>query len=222
MTCTPINTGSKPENDQELVITNRGPGTMNQSILTAIVITFVVIFTCIFAVPNVFVLLLKPTTMNANEKMLYTMIFTGMLTILTLVLILDGSKTKNPDSIVAGFVIGLFVFLSAVGISLNKEGLISIGFDLGNFGLVNAMGQMFKKINKNSIYIGISYIVAVVIPISVIAAVGIKNKKKRLKPLRNKSEPFIKKLHDLVIGIGLSYGALFIILVSCMITKLDE
>lgn len=223
MTCTPINTGSKPENDQELVITNRGPGTMNQSILTAIVMTFIVIFTCIFAVPHIFVLLLKPNNIDVQEKMLYTMIFTGMLTILSLVLILEGSKTKDPDSIVAGFVIGLFVFLSAIGISLNKEGLMSIRFDLGSFELFNAMGQMFKKITKNSLYIVLSYIFVVVIPISVIAAVGIKNKnkKKRLKPLRNKSEPFIKKLHNLVIGIGLSYGALFIILVSCMITKLN-
>jgi hypothetical protein len=221
MTCTPINTGSTPENDQELVITNRGQGTMNQSILTAIVVTFIVIFTCIFAVPRIFVLLLMPTSMNANERMLYTMIFTTMLTILSLVLILDGSKTRNPDSIVAGFVIGLFVFLSAIGISLNKNGLMSIGFNLNNFALGDAMDQMLKKIMKNSMYIVISYILFVVIPITVIAAVGIKDSKKRLKPLRNKSEPFIKKLHDLVIGIGLSYGAIFIIFVSCMITKLD-
>lgn len=68
MTCTPINTGSKPENDQELVITNRGPGTMNQSILTAIVMTFIVIFTCIFAVPHIFVLLLKPNNIDVQEK----------------------------------------------------------------------------------------------------------------------------------------------------------
>ena len=215
MTCTPINTGSTTENDQELVVINKDIGSNNPYILSAMVATLVIIFISLFGFPPIFFLLLGSDNLKPDERMLYTILVSFMLILLSLILILTGNKNKQLGNlIVSWFVIGIFVILSIFGIFLHKENLTNINFNLVAFSPFNGLNLMLGKIIDNWNFNLIAFIILVIIIVP-IAEVGIK--KRKFKKLLGEPEIFVRILYEMVLGFGLSYGCIFILLVCCFI-----
>jgi hypothetical protein len=218
MTCTPINTGEKEENDNELVVMNTDGGNnmMSNSMLSSVLSTLIVTFVCLFAVPPVYFILINNNFLNDDERILYSVLIAGLLFILGTALILDGKGRRlDPyNQPMSGFIIILIVVLSYIGIGMEKEKLQDSGILNGK--IVNGINTMMKKIGKMSWFLGF-FNVCMLLFLVIFVEVAVK--KNKLKPLKNKKRDYTKHLGDLIEGVGISYTFLFSIIFACMLTQ---
>jgi hypothetical protein len=221
LTCTPINTGTKKENDQELVMMNNSKDT-GQYILMGLVVTLIVTFVGIFAFPTVYFALMSSDNVNPGERIIYTCIILFMLIILSLTLIFKGITPPGIGSfIISGFTIGMLTVMSILGVIMRKDDLSQV-INFTNLKISDGLNAFMSKISAMGPYLVVALVLLVIV-IVIIAEVGIKGvkkkeKKTRFKPLRNKSPIYIKTLYDIVMGVGLSFGSVFVILIGCFIT----
>lgn len=220
MTCTPMNTGEAGENDNEIIYMNTEKNTtmMSNSMLSSILSTLIITFICLFAVPPVYFMLISNPIVNSNEKILYTSIIMVLLIILSIVLIFNGKKYDPYDEPMAGFVIIMMVVISFMGVNLDKQKILDNNLMFKNFILMDALNPMLKKITSSGKYIMVCFIALLIILFSIVFAAV---KKRKFKQLKKKDTRYINNLSNIILGVGLTYGLVFIALIACFITSAE-
>jgi len=215
--CTPINTGTTPENDNSILYTNTDAGETveSNSIFIGIFVTMVICVVSVFVFPPIYFWIMMSPNMDSNERIIYNAVFIVLLIILAFALILNGKKHKLKKQILAGAIIMFFVILSICGIQTHTEsfkkldmGLSSFIFDTGISRIIQKWTMLWKYISVFTLLL--SMVLALIVHFVV--------KKRKSKELKNKPKSYIDNLSRLILGFGVLYGFIFITLLAFMYT----
>uniref|UniRef100_A0A6C0D745 Uncharacterized protein n=1 Tax=viral metagenome TaxID=1070528 RepID=A0A6C0D745_9ZZZZ len=218
MTCTPINTGEPTEKDNSMVFTNTDYGTNSTSraILLGIVVTIVIIFISIFGVPPVYFSLMNSNNLTPGERNIYNIVFIVSLTVLGLYIGFNGLKNNPVNQPLAGGIILIFVVLSVLGIRLHNEKLILIGCgDLASESMSVGFTAIMKKWNQIYKYVLGSWVLLIIFFIIIVYAFV---RKRKFDTLLGKSDAYIRNLSKILLGVGITYGFIFISLIGFFVT----
>jgi hypothetical protein len=215
--CTPINTGTKPENDNSILYTNTDAGETveSNSIFIGIFVTMVICVVSIFVFPPIYFWIMMTPNMDANERIIYNAAFVILLCILAFALMLNGKKHKVKKQILAGAIIMLFVILSICGVQVHTESFKKLDISLSSFIFDTGISRIIQKWTILWKYISVFTLLLFMVLMLIVHFVV---KKRKSKELKNKPKSYIDNLSRLILGFGVSYGFVFIALFAFMYT----
>lgn len=217
MTCTPINTNTKLENDNSIIqINTENVSSMTSYVLTAgILICLSTSIIGVFISPKVFGLLILNPNLSNNERMLYMIIFCVLLVILSIVLIVNGRKYNPKNQPLVGLMFILFLIFSACGFTLNENLSGKISAAASAFSLSAGIYDIISKYKKNSMYIIPGFCIYILV-LCVIYLFGIKKKFAKTKNINKKDIDNVKKM---VLGFGITYGFVVFVFLNSLNTE---
>lgn len=211
MTCTPINTGEPGEKDNSVIIMNTdGASTLlSHSMLAGMVANIICLIICLFVQPSLYFFIMRSPNVNLNEKMFFNIVLIVLIGVLGLVLLLNGAKNDKSQQL-AGFLIGIYLTLSIVGILFHSKDYEELGLRYSTFSILDVINNMIRKITTAWLYVIISCIVLLIL----FPVLADSIKKGKIKSLRNKTRVYKSNLANLILGFGLTYGFVLIIIIT--------